>query len=51
MRYADHGNLRMYLGQYFGDLTWEQKIALFEKVAKGLQEIHDAGLVHRDFHW
>ncbi|CAG8606638.1 10018_t:CDS:2, partial [Paraglomus occultum] len=28
----------------------DEKIALFDKIVKGLQEIHDAGLVHRDFH-
>jgi len=50
MRYADHGDLRRYLSEYFADLSWDQKIALFDKIVKGLQEIHDSGLVHRDFH-
>jgi len=50
MRYADHGNLRRYLTKYFAELSWDEKIILFDRVAKGLQGIHDSGLVHRDFH-
>jgi len=50
MRYADHGSLRRYLSQYFTELSWEEKILLFDKICKGLKGIHDAGLVHRDFH-
>ncbi|KAG9294838.1 hypothetical protein G9A89_008530 [Geosiphon pyriformis] len=50
MRFADHGNLRRYLSQYYADLSWDEKIQLFDHVTKGLKEIHDEGLVHRDFH-
>jgi len=50
MRYADHGSLRRYLTEYFAELSWDEKIILFDRVAKGLQGIHDSGLVHRDFH-
>ncbi|GBB91377.1 hypothetical protein RclHR1_18610003 [Rhizophagus clarus] len=50
MRFADHGSLRKYLTKYFAELSWDEKIILFDRVAKGLQGIHDSGLVHRDFH-
>ncbi|CAJ0762655.1 21312_t:CDS:2 [Entrophospora sp. SA101] len=49
MRYADHGSLRRYLSQYFTELSWEEKILLFDKICKGLKGIHDAGLVHPPF--
>jgi len=50
MRYAEHGNLRRYLSNCFTDLTWDEKIVLFDRIGKGLKGIHDNGLVHRDFH-
>ncbi|RHZ85919.1 hypothetical protein Glove_58g43 [Diversispora epigaea] len=50
MRYAEQGDLRRYLSQFFGELSWDEKIEVFDKIVKGLQGIHDSGLVHRDFH-
>ncbi|CAG8486923.1 8233_t:CDS:2 [Diversispora eburnea] len=50
MRYAEQGDLRRYLSQFFAELSWDEKIEVFDKIVKGLQGIHDAGLVHRDFH-
>lgn len=50
MRYAEQRDLRLYLTQYFAELSWDKKIELFDLIAKGLQEIHSHGFVHRDFH-
>ncbi|CAI2165404.1 16010_t:CDS:2 [Funneliformis geosporum] len=50
MRYADHGSLRKYLTKYFTELSWDEKIILFDRISKGLKGIHDVGMVHRDFH-
>ncbi|KAF0501087.1 serine/threonine protein kinase [Gigaspora margarita] len=50
MRYAVQGNLRHYLSNNFINLTWNEKIELFGNIVKELKEIHDAGLVHCNFH-
>ncbi|CAG8618040.1 4586_t:CDS:2 [Dentiscutata erythropus] len=50
LRYAEQRDLRLYLTQYFAELSWDRKIELFDLIAKGLQEIHSHGYVHRDFH-
>ncbi|CAG8546653.1 11127_t:CDS:2, partial [Gigaspora rosea] len=47
MRYAEHGNLRRYLSNCFTDLSWDEKIVLFDRIGKALKGIHDNGLVHR----
>ncbi|CAG8481195.1 12572_t:CDS:2 [Dentiscutata heterogama] len=49
-RYAKQGSLRHYLSNYFTDLTWDEKIVLFNRIAKALKGIHDARLVHSNFH-
>ncbi|CAG8484287.1 14158_t:CDS:2, partial [Cetraspora pellucida] len=43
MRYAEQGNLRHYLSNYFTDLTWDEKIVLFDRIGKALKGIHDSG--------
>ncbi|CAG8530476.1 34947_t:CDS:2 [Racocetra persica] len=45
MRYAEQGNLRNYLSKYFTDLTWDEKIVLFDRIGKALKGIHDSGYV------
>ncbi|CAG8626217.1 19556_t:CDS:2, partial [Dentiscutata erythropus] len=45
MRYAEQGDLRRYLSQFFAELSWDEKIEVFDKIVKGLQGIHDAGYV------
>jgi predicted Ser/Thr protein kinase len=47
MEYLDGGSLRTWLGaRYRG---WREIVALFIEAARGLEAIHRAGLVHRDF--
>ncbi|GBC04553.1 hypothetical protein RclHR1_05730009 [Rhizophagus clarus] len=48
--YAHRGNLRSYLEQHYGELDWIQKLGILKQIAEGLNKIHQAGLVHRDFH-
>ncbi|CAG8551003.1 3153_t:CDS:2, partial [Racocetra fulgida] len=48
--YAHKGNLRSYLDQHYGELSWIQKLKILKQVAIGLKQIHQAGFVHRDFH-
>ncbi|EXX52898.1 Cdc15p [Rhizophagus irregularis DAOM 197198w] len=44
------GNLRQYLNDNFTLFNWEQKLLNIGRIANGLKEIHDKGLIHRDFH-
>ena len=50
MQYADCGNLRQHLNNNFNSLSWERKLWNLYCIAKGLKEIHNNQLVHRDFH-
>jgi serine/threonine protein kinase len=42
--------LRTYLSEHYGELDWKQKLGILKQIAEGLNKIHQAGLVHRDFH-
>ncbi|CAI2192841.1 17609_t:CDS:2, partial [Funneliformis geosporum] len=44
------GDLRHYLKKNFVDITWEKKLGIVYNIAHGLMTIHNAGLVHRNFH-
>ncbi|RIB13141.1 kinase-like domain-containing protein, partial [Gigaspora rosea] len=50
MQYAKQGSLRNLLDNKYNDLSWEHKINNLCFIAKGLAAIHEANLVHKDFH-
>src|ERR1051325_9042076 len=50
MEYAKHGNLRQFLNNSFNSLDWNCKLEYLMSIALGLAEIHEKGLIHRDFH-
>src|SRR5207248_50191 len=50
MNYAKNGSLRKRLNDSFNSISWTQKLGILKRIAKGLNEIHDNGLIHRDFH-
>jgi serine/threonine protein kinase len=50
MRYAEDGSLRKLLDECYETLTWKQKIFILYFIARSLNQIHEAGLVHKDFH-
>ncbi|RIB16701.1 kinase-like domain-containing protein, partial [Gigaspora rosea] len=50
MQYAKHGSLRKLLDNRYKGLSWRHKILNLYYIAKGLVAIHEANLVHKDFH-
>src|SRR5688572_18735157 len=50
MNYAKNGNLRHYLNKYFNSMKWSVKLMILRSIANGLKDIHNNGLIHRDFH-
>ncbi|GET02601.1 kinase-like domain-containing protein [Rhizophagus clarus] len=43
-------SLRQYLNINFNSLSWHYKLELLYDVSRGLTDIHNSGLIHRDFH-
>ncbi|CAB4412509.1 unnamed protein product [Rhizophagus irregularis] len=51
MQYASGGDLHKYLREQFTNITWDKrKISILWQIAKGLETIHNAKFIHRDFH-
>ncbi|RHZ48660.1 hypothetical protein Glove_543g131 [Diversispora epigaea] len=50
MNYAEYGSLRNLLNNKFKKLTWKKKYNILSKVIIGLTNIHEMGLMHKDFH-
>ncbi|RHZ73030.1 hypothetical protein Glove_233g24 [Diversispora epigaea] len=50
MNYAKHGNLREVLNNNFKKLTWQRKSYILLEIVVGLTNIHEMGLIHKDFH-
>ena len=50
MQYAADGSLRKLLDKRYGVLTWNEKIFILYFIARDLNQIHKAGLIHKDFH-
>src|SRR5947199_102205 len=50
MNYANSGSLRQYLNNSFNSLNWNEKLSILQRIARGLNGIHDNNLIHHDFH-
>ncbi|RHZ73166.1 hypothetical protein Glove_232g47 [Diversispora epigaea] len=51
MNYAKYGSLReVLLNNYFKKLTWKRKSSILFEIVVGLTNIHEMGLIHKDFH-
>ncbi|RIB20858.1 kinase-like domain-containing protein [Gigaspora rosea] len=50
MEYAKKGSLLRLLDSKYNELDWDSKIANLYYIAAGLNTIHEAKLVHKDFH-
>ena len=48
--YCEDGNLRDYMNHSENCITFESKIEYLIQIARGLEDIHHAEKVHRDFH-
>ncbi|UZO22868.1 uncharacterized protein OCT59_015217 [Rhizophagus irregularis] len=50
MEYAKDGSLRQYLNNRFNSIKWDDKLDILQRIAYGLNSIHEKGLIHHDFH-
>ncbi|RHZ73058.1 hypothetical protein Glove_233g47 [Diversispora epigaea] len=50
MDYAKYGSLRNLLNNKFESLTWRKKYNILSEIVIGLTNIHEMGLMHKDFH-
>ncbi|RIB11147.1 kinase-like domain-containing protein, partial [Gigaspora rosea] len=50
MQYAKQGSLRKLLNSKYNDLNWNHKLMILSYIADGLNKIHKAKLMHKDFH-
>src|ERR1051326_4965714 len=50
MEYAQNGSLRQNLNDNFNSLNWSKKLYILYTIARGLNKIHEKGLIHYDFH-
>ncbi|EXX57870.1 Ssk22p [Rhizophagus irregularis DAOM 197198w] len=51
MQYASGGDLHNWLQKEFADITWnKEKLAILWQISEGLETIHKANYIHRDFH-
>jgi serine/threonine protein kinase len=48
--YAEGGDLNYWMNKNCKDFDWLKKLLLLWNIIKGLEEIHQKQLVHRDFH-
>ncbi|RHZ35942.1 protein kinase [endosymbiont GvMRE of Glomus versiforme] len=50
MQYVHDGDLRQYLNKNYGKLNFEDKFLQLHYITKGLNSIHERGLIHKDLH-
>ncbi|GBC05819.1 hypothetical protein RclHR1_06440006 [Rhizophagus clarus] len=51
MQYASEGDLHNWLQKKFAEITWnKEKLIILWQISEGLETIHNADYIHRDFH-
>ncbi|UZO24698.1 uncharacterized protein OCT59_016993 [Rhizophagus irregularis] len=50
LEYAEGGNFYNWVNKNYGNFHWFRKLNILQNIINGLKEIHQKGLVHRDFH-
>jgi serine/threonine protein kinase len=50
MEYAKNGSLRQHLNNSFNSTKWGEKLNILRNITYGLNQIHEKGLIHHDFH-
>jgi serine/threonine protein kinase len=50
MEYIENGSMCQYLKSNYNDLHLKNKLYLFDRIARGLKDIHNKGFVHKDLH-
>ncbi|EXX58039.1 Cdc15p [Rhizophagus irregularis DAOM 197198w] len=51
MQFASGGDLHNWIQQNFSKITWnKEKLAILWQISEGLETIHKANYIHRDFH-
>lgn len=50
INYMKGGNLRQYLSSYYNRTNFSTKLSHLENIARGLEQIHEQGLIHKDLH-
>ena len=50
LEYAEGGDFNDYLYQNYKILNWSNKLQILSNIIKGLKEIHQKQMIHRDFH-
>ncbi|CAB5352775.1 unnamed protein product [Rhizophagus irregularis] len=48
--YAEGGSLYNWINKHYKNLNWSHNIEILICIIKGLEEIHERQMVHRDFH-
>ncbi|CAG8592694.1 2135_t:CDS:2 [Ambispora gerdemannii] len=50
MPFAQYGDLRTFIRSNYATFTWTQRLKIVYYISEGLSNIHDAGIIHKDFH-
>src|SRR5947207_1993624 len=50
MQYIPDGNLRQYLKNKYSKLSLKNKLQFIRDIARGLNDIHNKGFIHKDLH-
>ena len=50
MQYISDGNLRQYLKNHYSKLSLKHKLQFLRDIARGLNDIHNKGFIHKDLH-
>jgi serine/threonine protein kinase len=49
-KYYESGDLRNYITNNFYNISWFRKLIKLQYIINGLKNIHDANIIHRDYH-